>query len=403
MKNFLKETKELVLSQGLIAVLAILQVSFTAKTLGPSNYGLIAIYLAITATFFRLLSSRNADLVLLFVKDKGVKTNHFFVLDFLLGILSGCLTVLFILLFDNSLDLRLEEYLLTVLLYVFSRTFLNFSETFKGYFTHVGNLKLFSYFESGTVLLRFLLVVGLLLIAPNVEMYLLAISIYSVISGTTAIYFVKKNQTSDNVLKLSFKEFFETIKVSFFKLRIDQAFGIIPVNLDILIIGSYLDTYNVGIYQFAKKLIEPVNYIVVAFSPWMLNKLKLDSNFKFGFLTKKVLLPIATLMTLFYIFTGERVITLLGSEEFVEAFQPMIIMLFGYLFYLTTFWTRHFLLINDAILSHTKGRILNAITFIILSILLVNNFAINGVATAVSMGIVIQKIFEVRSAYKLRK
>lgn len=73
MKNFLKETKELVLSQGSIAVLAILQVSFTAKTLGPSNYGLIAIYLAITATFFRLLSSRNADLVLLLLKIKALK------------------------------------------------------------------------------------------------------------------------------------------------------------------------------------------------------------------------------------------------------------------------------------------------------------------------------------------
>ena len=78
MKNFLRETKELIVSQGTIAIIAILQVSITAKILGPSKYGLIAIYIAITATAFRLLSSRNSDIVLLYTGEEKNQHKLFF-------------------------------------------------------------------------------------------------------------------------------------------------------------------------------------------------------------------------------------------------------------------------------------------------------------------------------------
>ena len=58
MKSFLNETKELVTSQGLIAVLAIVQVRIVATSLGPEDYGLIGIYLGIIALCFRILNSR---------------------------------------------------------------------------------------------------------------------------------------------------------------------------------------------------------------------------------------------------------------------------------------------------------------------------------------------------------
>ena len=45
MKKFLNETKELLLSQGLIAVLAIIQVRVVATNLGPEAYGLSLIHI----------------------------------------------------------------------------------------------------------------------------------------------------------------------------------------------------------------------------------------------------------------------------------------------------------------------------------------------------------------------
>ena len=65
MKKFLNETKELLFSQGLIAILAIIQVRIVATNLGPEIYGNIGVYLGFIGISFRLLSSRNADLVLI--------------------------------------------------------------------------------------------------------------------------------------------------------------------------------------------------------------------------------------------------------------------------------------------------------------------------------------------------
>lgn len=404
MKNFLRETKELIASQGTIAIIAILQVSITAKILGPSKYGLIAIYIAITATAFRLLSSRNSDIVLLYTgEEKKINTNYFFKLESLLGIISFSLTIFIFFVFDNYLNLSFSQYSLVIIIFVFSRIFLNFTEIFKGYFTHLGNLKLFSYFESGTIVLRFVLIVSFIFLSPTIEMYFIALSIYSFASGIISIIFIKKYEKPIIDSGLKFKEFFYLIKDSFFKIRIDQAIGVVPINLDILVLGSYLDTFSVGLYQFAKKLIEPINYLYVAFSPWMLNKLKNENDYKFSFMTKNVLIPTSILLTTLYVFGGELLITTIGSKEFLNSYQPMLIMLIGNLFFLLTFWSRHYLLINNEILAHTKGRLLNSLTFVILSILLIDEFSINGVAIAISVGIIVQKLFELNSVFRIKK
>ena len=81
----------------------------------------------------------------------------------------------------------------------------------------------------------------------------------------------------------------------------------------------------------------------------------------------------------------------------------MLIMLLGYLFFFLTFWTRHFLLIKDSILSHTKARLMNTLTFLITSVFLINQFSLAGAAIAFSLGIFVQKTMELRSVNKLRK
>ena len=65
MKSFVLETKELLFSQGIVAILAIVQIRIVAKTLGPESYGVIGVYLGVIALSFRFLNSRNSDLVLI--------------------------------------------------------------------------------------------------------------------------------------------------------------------------------------------------------------------------------------------------------------------------------------------------------------------------------------------------
>ena len=92
---------------------------------------------------------------------------------------------------------------------------------------------------------------------------------------------------------------------------------------------------------------------------------------------------------------GDQLISFVAGEEFQESFMPMIILLFGYIAYFITFWTRHYLLLNDLILKHTTGRIIYLAVFIILSSVLITQYSFNGIALSISLGIISQKIYEV--------
>ena len=69
MKNFVLETKELLLSQGVIAILAIIQIRIVATNLGPEVYGKIGVFWGLITLCFRLLNSRNSDLILINFKN----------------------------------------------------------------------------------------------------------------------------------------------------------------------------------------------------------------------------------------------------------------------------------------------------------------------------------------------
>ena len=88
-RSLSKETKELLLSQGLIAFLAIFQVRVVATNLGPEEYGNIGVYLGLVGLSFRILSSRNSDLVLINFKSTHKNfLNSAIYFEILLGIVS---------------------------------------------------------------------------------------------------------------------------------------------------------------------------------------------------------------------------------------------------------------------------------------------------------------------------
>mgnify|MGYP001307713629 FL=1 len=83
--------------------------------------------------------------------------------------------------------------------------------------------------------------------------------------------------------------------------------------------------------------------------------------------------------------------------------MPMMILLFGFIFYLLTFWTRQFLLINNSILSHTRARIVNTVVFAISAGFFIDMYSYNGIAISVSLGIVAHKLYELKEYYKIKK
>ena len=400
MKEFLFETKELLLSQVTIAVLAIIQIRIVAKSLGPESYGVIGVYLGIIGLCFRFLSSRNSDLVLINYKsyDRNFLRSSI-IFELCMGLFSVIfsLTLLIVTANYGLLDIKsIPNYLL---LFICSRVFLNLLEVFKGTYTYKGDMKTYSVVESSASILRFALVVFFILQNPTIENFFVALSLHSFLTGLIVFFvLIFSNQNKDK--KVGFKEYIKISKNNIFKIRTDQAVGLIPAQLDVVILGLLTDFYSAGIYRVARKLVEPVNYIVVAFSPWMLNKINKDDKYNFRKLIFNILIPISIGIILIYIIYGEDMLILIAGIDYISSYTPLLILLMGYIFYLLTFWSRHYLFINDLITQHTIGRLLYLVIFVSLSFLLTESLTFNGVAISISAGMIIQKLYEIYVYFK---
>ena len=387
MKKFLNETKELLLSQGLVAILAIIQVRVVASNLGPEIYGNIGVYLGFVGISFRLLSSRNSDLILLNFNE----TNKNFIKSAInFEILLGSFSLFFVL---SIFYLYYQFIPIYLWLYFLSRILLNILEVFKGVYTHLGNMKMYSLIESSSNTLRFILVVSFILNQPTIESFFYALGIHQLIVSLTVLIVLIKNNISTGE-QISFIEYLKLCKNNFYKIRTDQAVGLIPTHLDVVIIGYFANYYSAGIYRIAKKLVDPINSIIVAFSPWILNKINDEKKYNFKNLTTNILIPTSVVIVSSYYLFGQKLIEIIAGNGFENSYIPMLILLIGYMSYYLTFWTRHFLLLNNLILKHTMGRIVNLIIFLITSPFLISNYGYNGIALAISLSILFQKSFE---------
>ena len=387
MKKFLNETKELLLSQGLIAVLAIIQVRVVATNLGPEAYGNIGVYLGLVGLSFRILSSRNSDLVLINFKSTNKNfLNSAIYFEILLGIVS--------LIFVYGIFFVYYNFIFNYLiLYFVTRVFLNILEVFKGVFTHNGDMKTYSLVESSSNITRFILVVTFVSLNPDISSFFYALTFHQLfVSVLVLLLLVKKDMNKAE--KITFKEYIKMSKSNFYKIRTDQSVGLIPTHLDVVVIGYFADYYSAGIYRIAKKLVDPINSLIVAFSPWMLNKINKQGDYNFRNLFINILLPSSVIIVSFYYLFGSNLIEIIAGDEFADAFLPMMILLFGFMSYYLTFWTRHFLFMNDLIHKHTIGRVINLIIFLSTAPFFISNFGFNGIAISISLSTVFQKFYE---------
>ena len=387
MKNFFIETKELLLSQGIIAVLAIIQVRVVATNLGPEIYGNIGVYLGFVGISFRILNSRNSDLILINsnLTDKNFTKSAVY-LELILGVVSLFFVSSIFFIYYKSI----ENYLI---LYFFTRVLFNVQEVFKGVFTHTGDMKTYSLVESFSNITRFILVVFFISFSPSISSFFFALSIHQVVVSILVLILLYKSNLNQSET-MNFKEYMRLSKKSFYKIRTDQAVGLIPTHLDVVVIGYFANYYSAGIYRIAKKLVDPINSVIVAFSPWMLNKISKNNNYNFKKLTINILIPSSILIIFIYYLFGNQLIQLIAGKAFYDSFSPMMILLVGFISYYLTFWTRHYLLLNDLILKHTIARVVNLVTFVLTAPLLITNYGFNGIAFSISMSVLFQKIYE---------
>ena len=399
-REIFNQTKDLIGSQSAIAIISVIQVSFVVNQLGPAKYGAVVLLIAVPSLIFRASHARNSDVNLLVLKDgKNFYFESIF-FNFITGIGSFLLCIV---IFTNPIIINsslgdyfgIETLSNVLLIYLLTRIIQTFSETSKSILIFHNDLRRYSILEISSVVVRFTALVFLLLNDPSVENYLIAQSIYGITFGLFGLYLSNKYRDSSDFKIRHFKTYSKAIRSSYGKIRYDQIIGLIPQHLDVILLAIVVDIQTVGIYQFAKRLVEPINYLVVTFNPWLQNKLKSeDKDFNITSFFRRILLPISILLFGIYFIFGRNLILFIGNEEFINSFEPMMVLLIGFTTYLLSFWIRQYLLFADLIQFHAYGRIVYSFVFLVLAVLLSDSFSSLGVAIALSSAMVLQKLFE---------
>ena len=289
----------------------------------------------------------------------------------------------------------LKDFSRYFIFYLACRVIFNFSETSKAILISKDKLKLLSSMEFLGIFMRFIFIICLVYLNPTVENYLIGQSLYMLCFGVLCFFVsIKQFKGRNYKLRMSNKEYWESIKLIYKKIRYDQIIGLIPQHFDVLLLSVISDITIVGIYKFAKRLVEPINYITTAFNPWIQSKYSANKFINFNNFVRKILLPTSLSILLIFIFTGREIISVIGSAEFYSAYDSLIILTIGYLIYLLTFWIRQYLLFNNLIIYHVYGRVIYSLVFLTLSIPLTTLYSANGLSASLSLAILFQKIYE---------
>lgn len=389
-KDTVNNSGKIFSSQIISVILIILQVGIVTKSLGLELYGKLSIILVLTSLIFRILLSKNSDVVIFYLnKYNQIQFLNSLYFDFLLGFIGLIISIILLsfgnFVFNISLNFSLYFYLLT-------RILLHCEETFKGYFTYYKNFKKLAYLKFMQDILNFVLIVLFFQFEKSIDSYLNALS------SATLLYFLIGIVLSKEYIvfaRKNFIEFLKSIKQIFFKQRLNQLTGIVPQHFDLLILG-YFSTYSeVGIYRLAKRLVDPINIIVNSLNPVMQNKIfNSKDSINIQEFTKKITIPISVILIFAYIIFGNSLISIVSSIEFIDSYTPMLIILMGQIIYLNFFWIRNFLLFQNRIQYHTIARMVGTIVFLIFSIFLSNSFRAVGISIAFLIANLTQKIFE---------
>tara|TARA_B100001113_G_scaffold101964_1_gene82497 strand:- start:5799 stop:7034 length:1236 start_codon:yes stop_codon:yes gene_type:complete len=401
LKNLVGDIKELGISQFIIVIVLFVQVSIVTRGLGTSRYGQAVLVLALIAIIFRTLHARNSDVTLLMLKNHGSRMFSLsLIYDFLIGLVCYFICLL---VFQSQLNSLFGNYNMSIALNVLliSRIFQTFSESSKAVLTFNGKFKKFAFIETVSNLIRFLTIVVLFNLNATIENYLLGQAAFCFTYGIFSLFICKEYFIISEISIKNILGYFNNFKLDYLKQRFDQLVGIIPQHLDLVILGYFTDLSTVGIFRIAKRLVEPITYIVSVITPIVQNNLSKDNiRVNFSILVKSFLLPISMILVAVYFFFGVNLISLISGDTFQEAYYPLLVLLIGYLAYLNTFWIRQLLLFANLIHFHAYSRLISLFVFILLSFMLVSNLGAVGIAIALSLSMVSQKIYEFYAYYK---
>ena len=401
LKTLLFEIKELASSQVLIVIILFVQVGIVTRGLGTTSYGQAVLVLALIAVIFRTFHARNSDVTLLMLKKYG---ENMFTLSLIYDLLIGIICYLICLvLFQSGFNSLFGNYNLSFALNILliCRIFQTLSESSKAVLTFNGQFKKFALVDTVSSLMRFITIVILFSINASIDNYFIGQAVFSIVYGVFGFFICRNYLRISEVSIKNLTDYFVKFKADFLKQRLDQLVGIVPQHLDLVILGYFTDLSTVGIYRIAKRLVEPITYIISVLTPLVQNQLSKESlRVNFSELVKNFLLPLSAIIIIPYVYFGENLISLISGSSFLDAYEPMLVLVIGYIIYLNTFWIRQLLLFSNLIQYHSVSRLISLVVFVLASFFFVDQFAAVGIAIALSLSMILQKFYEFYSFNK---
>ena len=395
LKTLIVEIKELASSQLLIVIILFAQVGIVTRGLGTTSYGQAVLVLALIAIIFRTLHARNSDVTLLMLKKYG---ESMFTLSLIYDLLIGIVCYLIcLILFQSELNSLFGNYSMSFALNILliCRIFQTLSESSKAVLTFNGQFKKFALVDTVSNLMRFITIAILFSVNASIDNYFIGQAVFSTVYGFFGFFICRNHLRISEVSIKNLMDYFIKFKADFLKQRLDQLVGIVPQHLDLVILGYFTDLSTVGIFRIAKRIVEPITYIISVLTPLVQNQLSKESlRVNFSELVKNFLLPLSIIIIIPYVYFGENLINLISGSSFLDAYEPMIILIIGYIIYLNSFWIRQLLLFSNLIQYHAFSRFISLVVFVLASFFFVEQFAAVGIAIATSLSMVAQKFYE---------
>ena len=167
---------------------------------------------------------------------------------------------------------------------------------------------------------------------------------------------------------------------------------------DSIMLGYFMDTSTVGIYNVADPISKLILMFPTAFAalylPLIAQVHKDKTEFKkIYYTTTKWVVIINSMALLWIILFREEIITLFFTETYIATSTPLIILIIGYFINGCIYTSRDILLLQDKTKLILKATIIAGISNVILNIILIPFYGMIGAALATATSLTILSLF----------
>lgn len=405
-RKYFKNTSWLLAEKILRMIVGLFVGIWVARYLGPEQFGLFSYAQSFVGLFIAIAMMGLNSLVVKEIINHKEKLNEILGTSIVLKLIGSVIAFIMILI---SIQFTTNDFNTNLLIFIImsSLIFQSFN-VIEFYFQSQVISQYIVYANAISLLVSSLLKIILILTKAPLIYFAIALSFDSLILATGFIYFYKKH----NFLLKEWK-FNKQIALKFlydgWPLILSGMSFVLYNNIDKIMLQNMLDSYSVGIYSAATRLVIVWYFlpglIVTSFMPVLVKSFEDNDIFiiRLTYLSS-LLIWFSIFLILVYIFLSDFIISITYGKDFIQASETMIILIWSTAFiFFNTVWNRWMLIKGDTKITFYYS-LLTAILNIIFNYIFIHTYGIIGASYALLVSLFISSfIFYVIIDFKVLK